>query len=195
MVTELWNRLINNNIRGKINMLKGQKVNIRPMETDDLELLYKWNTEQEHMGDYMGANMAYKDIYIENIKNNFSDYYTFFAIIEDKENKPIGIIEYHSQKNNQGVGDIGIMLAIPETRGKGIGEEALELFVDYLFKTRVLARIQFQTRVENIAMRSIGEKVGFTVEGILRSYRFDQGMHRDYYMIAMTKEDWINRVK
>lgn len=174
-------------------MLRGQRVNIRPIDKDDLELFYSWNTEQECMGDYMGANMFYKEMYMESMKSNFSDYNVMYAIIEDKENKPIGIIDYHIQRNNQGVADIGMLIADPSMRGKGIGEEALSLISDHLFKTKVLARIQYQTRVENIAMKRIGEKVGFMVEGTLRSYRFDQGMYRDYYMIAMTKEDWINR--
>ncbi|MGB7606363.1 MAG: GNAT family N-acetyltransferase, partial [Lutisporaceae bacterium] len=100
-------------------MLKGQKVNIRPIDKDDLELFYKWTAEQECMGDFMGANMFYKDIYIESIKNSFSDYNVMYAIIEDKENKPIGIIDYHIQKNNQGIADIGMLIANPETRGKG----------------------------------------------------------------------------
>jgi len=175
-------------------MLKGEKVNIRPMGTGDVELFYNWNTEKEHMGEFMGVEMYYKDIYIESMKNFFSDSNALYAIIEDKENKPIGMINYRNQRNNQGVVDIGMLLAIPEMRGNGIGEEALRLFVDYLFRTKILARIQFQTRVENIAMRRIGEKVGFTVEGLLRGYRFDQGMYRDYYMVAMTKEDWVNSI-
>lgn len=175
-------------------MLKGQNVNIRPMDKEDLDLFYKWTTNQEYMGEYMGADMFYKDMYIESIKNNFSDYNALHVIIEDKENKPIGVMNYHFQRNNLGVCDIGMMLANETLRGKGIGEEALRLFVDYLFKAKVLARIQFQTRVENTAMRRIGEKVGFTIEGILRNYRFDQGMYRDYYMVAITKEDWLNRI-
>lgn len=171
-------------------MLKGQKVNIRPMCNEDLELFYTWHTEQEHMGDFMGASMHYKDAYVENMKKNFSDHHSMFAIIEDKESKPLGIISYRS-RNDSAVAEVGMLLADPEVRGKGIGEEALRLFTDYLFNIRTFARIQYQTRVDNAAMKRIGEKVGYTVEGILRNYFYDQGKYRDYYMIAMTREDWL----
>jgi RimJ/RimL family protein N-acetyltransferase len=143
------------------------------------------------MGDYMGANMFYKDAYIEHMKKNLTEYTSMFAIIEDKENKPLGIISYHTLKNNQSVAEVGMLLADPDIRGKGIGEEALRLFTDYIFNTKTLARIQYQTRVDNAAMKRIGEKIGYTVEGVLRGYWYDQGKYRDYYMIAMTKEDWL----
>lgn len=171
-------------------MLKGEKVNIRPMCNDDLEFFYLWHTEQEHMGNFMGADMYYKDMYFENMKKNLTDHTALFAMIEDKENRPLGIINYH-QKNHHVVAEIGMLLAYPADRGKGIGEETLRLFTDYLFRTKAIARIQYQTRVDNAAMRRIGEKVGYTVEGVLRNYFYDQGKFRDYYMIAMTKEDWL----
>lgn len=174
-------------------MLRGKMINIRPMNSEDLELFYTWMSEQEYMGDYMGAEMYYKDTYIENMKKNFSDHNTMFAVIEDKDKKPLGIINFFTHRGNSVTADIGMLLADASTRGKGIGEEALRLFTDFLFNTKTFARIQYQTRVENIAMKRIGEKVGYSVEGILRNYRFDLGRCRDYYMIAITREDWLNK--
>jgi RimJ/RimL family protein N-acetyltransferase len=51
-------------------------------------------------------------------------------------------------------------------------------------------RIQYKTRIDNIGMKTIGEKLGFQIEGILKKYRFDAGEYRDYYLLAITRDEW-----
>jgi len=50
-------------------MLRGEKVIIRPMEDSDIEIFYKWRTQQKYMGDHMSAHLMYKDQFIEHMKN------------------------------------------------------------------------------------------------------------------------------
>jgi RimJ/RimL family protein N-acetyltransferase len=173
-------------------MLRGQKLNIRPMSEADLELFYTWMSEQECMGDFMDADMHYKDSFIESFKKQFNDSTIFYGIIEDKNCKPLGVINHRAIRQGSGGTEIGMMIAEPECRSKGIGQEALSMFVNYIFKTKPFFRIQYHTRVDNISMKTIGEKIGFTVEGILRNYSYNQGAYRDHYIIAITREDWLN---
>ena len=172
-------------------MLTGNKCLIRPLSIEDLDLTYKWSTEQNHLGSFMGAKMIYKDKYKEKMKNVFSDNSSFYAIIEDTSNHPLGLINYFQTKASDVTLEIGILIAKPEARGKGIGEEALRLFIDYIFNTQPqIRRIQFKTRIDNKGMKRIGEKVGFKIEGTLRNYKFDQGEIRDYHMASIIRENW-----
>lgn len=173
-------------------MLRGEKVIIRPMEQMDLELFYNWTTQQKYLGNFLSAKMEYKDRYIEDIKNVFANKKMFFCVMEDLDNKPIGIINYYQQVDSENTLEMGMLIAEADARGKGIGKEALELFVNYIFNTKPVMRLQFKTRVDNIGMKKIGEKVGFKIEGILRGYMFDHGKTRDYYMAGITREDWSN---
>ena len=67
----------------------------------------------------------------------------------------------------------------------------MRIFIEYLFNSKQIMRVQFLTRVDNRSMVTIGEKVGFISEGILRKYRFEQGEYRDFYMMAITREEWV----
>lgn len=172
-------------------MLEGKKCLIRPITVNDFELTYKWKTEQKHMGQFMGAKMIYKDSYMEGMKNIFSNNKSFVAIIEDLNYTPIGMINYSKAVDTDSSLDIGILIANPSVRGKGIGEEALNMFVNYIFSAKPeIMRIQYKTRVDNTGMVKIGEKVGFKIEGTLRNYIFDQGENRDYYLAAIIREEW-----
>lgn len=39
-------------------------------------------------------------------------------------------------------------------------------------------------------MRTIGEKAGFILEGVLKKYKFEQGDYRDYCLMAVTRDEW-----
>jgi RimJ/RimL family protein N-acetyltransferase len=64
------------------------------------------------------------------------------------------------------------------------------LFVNYLFKTKNIMRIQYITRTDNVGMKLIGENIGFKLEGILKKYKFVEGDFKDFYLMAITRNDW-----
>jgi RimJ/RimL family protein N-acetyltransferase len=39
-------------------------------------------------------------------------------------------------------------------------------------------------------MKVIGENTGFKLEGILNKYKFAEGEFRDYYLMAITRDNW-----
>lgn len=51
-------------------------------------------------------------------------------------------------------------------------------------------RIQYITRTDNMRMKTIGEKTGFKLEAILKKYQFVEGDFRDFYLMAITRDDW-----
>jgi len=171
-------------------MLKGKVVNLRPMSSEDLEILYLWTTNQEYMGEYMHAEMHNKDTFIERMKNTLSSDKTFNIMIEDKQGKPIGMLNYNNSAASSVSIDFGIIIADVTNRGKGIGKESISLLIDYLFNTKNILRVQFMTRNDNEEMKSLGKKIGFTLEGVLRNYSFDHGEGRDLCIFGLTRDDW-----
>jgi RimJ/RimL family protein N-acetyltransferase len=51
-------------------------------------------------------------------------------------------------------------------------------------------RIQYITRTDNVGMKLIGENIGFKLEGILKKYKFVEGDFKDFYLMAITRNDW-----
>lgn len=171
-------------------MLKGDNVIIRPIERGDFELFYSWIQNQKCLGDFMNMEMIYKDSYLEALEKSTKNVTRFYAIIEDKDRKSIGVVNYIEVIGSNTTLEIGLLIAEESSRGKGIGLECIRLFVNYLFKTKNIMRIQYRTRIDNMGMKSIGEKIGFKLEGILKKYEFVEGDFRDFYLMAITRDNW-----
>lgn len=74
-------------------------------------------------------------------------------------------------------------------RGSGLGSEAQRLLVEYLFKHFVRNRIQAYTDVENIAERKALERVGFSLEGVLRAAQWRDGSFHDMALYSILRTD------
>lgn len=44
-----------------------------------------------------------------------------------------------------------------------------------------------------MSKKAIGEKTGLKLEGILKKYKFVEGDFRDFYLMAITRDNW-NRI-
>lgn len=93
-----------------------------------------------------------------------------------------------------GAYELGISLFAEADRGRGVGRRAVELMTDRLFEDPETARVQASTWVENHAMRRVLEKLGFSLEGVMRSFMPRHGGGRDdHALYAVTREDWEGR--
>ncbi|HET8526303.1 MAG TPA: GNAT family protein [Actinomycetota bacterium] len=85
-----------------------------------------------------------------------------------------------------GVFEVGIGLR-PHMRGRGHGREALALLTDWLFERADASRVQAPTDPENVAMRTVFDRVGWE---LVETYRdFD----RTWVLYAITRERWEAR--
>jgi RimJ/RimL family protein N-acetyltransferase len=87
----------------------------------------------------------------------------------------------------QGVFELGISLFETTDRGHGLGTDAIRLMTRYLFEHEDAARVQGSTWVGNTAMRRVFLKLGFTEEGVLRSFMPSERGRDDYVMYAITE--------
>jgi RimJ/RimL family protein N-acetyltransferase len=88
-----------------------------------------------------------------------------------------------------GVYSLGVALW-SEHRGRGIGREAVRLITGHLFTQEGARRVELSTDVENRPMRVVAERLGFVLEGVLRSFMLSGEGPRDYALYAMTRNDW-----
>ncbi|WP_434739634.1 GNAT family N-acetyltransferase [Micromonospora sp. SH-82] len=84
---------------------------------------------------------------------------------------------------------IGISL-VPEARGRGVGLLAQRLLCDYLFDHSPVVRIEAVTQPENEAEQRILERIGFVLEGTLRSAEFRQGRWRDVHVYGLLRSEY-----
>jgi [ribosomal protein S5]-alanine N-acetyltransferase len=89
-----------------------------------------------------------------------------------------------------GVFELGIDLFDPADRGRGIGRAALTQLLTRLFEQEGAHRVQLTTDIDNAAMRTLSERLGFGYEGVLRNFMPSTDGPRDYAMYAITNDDY-----
>ncbi|MBT3285158.1 GNAT family N-acetyltransferase [Candidatus Bathyarchaeota archaeon] len=168
-------------------MLKGKKVNVRPLESRDLNWFTEWNNDPCYTGPYEPMDVSGRDA----IEKWFSqENSNSWWVIEDKDGNPVGQVITGPDSTHQFIGYI----VHPDSRGKGYCTEALEIMVDYLFLSRNIVRVQAETNPENTPSIRILEKVGFTFEGVRRMVFFSQGKFNDGSMYSILRDEWEPRV-
>lgn len=164
-------------------MLMGEKVNIRPLERDDLGWFTEWNNDPEYKGSYEPL----ENNTLEEIKEWFdSEKKTESWVITDKQGTPMGQIITGPQGDYYWLGYI----LHPDYRGRGYTTEAVKLLVDHLFKTKKTVRIQAECNPENRPSIRVLEKAGFTYEGLKRKAAYIQGVYMDGAIYSILREEW-----
>ena len=112
-------------------------------------------------------------------------------LVVEADGKIVGAIQARQPKEctPPGVYSLGIALR-SEHRGHGLGREAVRLITRHLFTQENAHRVELSTDVENGPMRRVAERLGFVLEGVLRSFFLTEQGPCDYALYAMTKSDW-----
>jgi RimJ/RimL family protein N-acetyltransferase len=75
-------------------------------------------------------------------------------------------------------------------RKHGYCTEAVQIFIDYLFLSQAIERIQATTDSRNAASQRVLQKAGFSKEGIMRKAVFMKGDYVDITLFSILREDW-----
>ncbi|MFF9122884.1 GNAT family N-acetyltransferase [Streptomyces sp. NPDC014889] len=79
--------------------------------------------------------------------------------------------------------------ATKEHRGNGYMTEATLTVARWAFTQLAVDRLEWRAEVGNHASRAVAERVGFTVEGILRSGLNNKGVRRDCWVGSLLPSD------
>ena len=82
-----------------------------------------------------------------------------------------------------GTFEVGIHLRESQ-RGKGYGREAVTLLADWLFRHAGAQAVQASTDPANVAMRTVFDRLGWTLTGTVNDYG------RQWVMYRMTRREW-----
>ncbi len=116
-----------------------------------------------------------------------------FGIYDNPSQQLIGYISLYSIKRlPYSSGFVGYSID-QNFLGRGIATEAVQLILQFAFKTLNLHRIEAYVSPQNIASVKVLEKSGFTQEGLLKELLFINGAWVDHYMYAMLQSEFRNK--
>ena len=125
---------------------------------------------------------------INSLPKSKHDY--FFTIKDKLNDQHVGNITLQSIDWVARNAEITIMIGEKNYRGKGIGEEAWRLIMDYGFNTLNLNRLQCGTFSNNISMQKIAAKCGMKEEGRRPQAAYKNGKYLDVLLYGILKKDY-----
>ncbi len=149
-------------------MIDGEKIYLRALEPTDIEILMKWENNQDIWNISNTIAPFSKFILQEYIKNSHLDIYTTkqyrFVICEKNSLNPVGTIDlFDFDPHNQRVG-VGILID-RDFRSKGYATEAISLLSKYCFNVLLVHQIFANIMEDNFESIKIFEKSGFKLIG------------------------------
>ncbi len=175
-------------------LLQGQKVRLKPIETEeDQKSFFRSRNSPEAMGEFVNFEPMHWESFQAFAKEWEKPPLDFdaFLIEKNEDKKIIGcVVHYCPSIDFKGVPEIGYIINEPSDRGKGYASEAAKLLVDYLFLTKMIVRIQAGTSLRNSSSMRVLEKLGFQKEGVLRKSYFVNGKYDDSVIFGLLREEW-----
>jgi RimJ/RimL family protein N-acetyltransferase len=176
-------------------ILTGKRVKLSPIKRENIDLFLKWFNDPE-ITQYL---VIYRPISREQeeewltimMKDQFNIFFSIELINQDIPGTIIGNCNLGidpATKNQKAV--LGIAIGDKEFWGKGYGTEALELLLEYGFKTLNLNRIELTVYEFNKRAKKAYEKVGFIEEGRCRQSIYINGEFHDVYMMSILHKEW-----
>ncbi|AXR79168.1 GNAT family N-acetyltransferase [Natrarchaeobaculum sulfurireducens] len=168
--------------------LSGDRVDLRPIEEDDLEYLRGLINDPRiwrPIGRSRPVNGRQERAFFEDAV--CSDDGVHLLVVGPE--RPIGTISLDEVDLASGRAEIGYWID-PDYHGQGYGTEAAALLVSYGFDHLRLHRIEARVFGFNDASQRLLESVGFTREGVHRDSAFIDGEYRDTYWYGLLEEEW-----
>ena len=115
------------------------------------------------------------------------------ALIATRDNTPIGRVTRYAHARSPHAWCVGIDICEDAYLNRGLGTQALGLWVDYLFTHSTIHRLGLDTWSLNPRMRRVAAKVGFVYEGAQRQLLEWQGEWLDLLHFGMLRSEWEQR--
>lgn len=170
-------------------MIIGEKVVLREIEEEDLDLIIKWRNDPEILKwlfSYSPLSRVKQRKWYEGYLEE--DTQQIFIIELKEEKTPIGTIgltdiDYKNQK-----GELTIIIGEKGYWGKGLGEESLKLLVKFAFNEMNFRKIKALVFSDNDKAIKMYEKCGFKEEGNFKEEIFKEGNFKDVVVMSKFRE-------
>lgn len=181
-------------------ILENERVLLRPLQVSDASLLGHYVNEEPDLWQYsLAAITNTKDVekYIQaaiEARENKTSY--AFIVFDKLLNTYVGCTRFYDIQLNFQTTQIGYTWYSKKCWGTKLNENCKFLLLQLVFDQMGFERVEF--RADNNNKRSIAamQKIGCTVEGVLRNHLpMPNGKRRDSIVLSILKEDWNASLK
>ena len=176
-------------------ILENERVLLRPLVQDDAVYLLAYVKEEPALWKYaltpITTDQEFEQYMATAVEARQLKLAYPFIVFDKLQNKYVGSTRFYDIQLNNSSTQFGYTWYSESTWGTGLNEHCKFLLLQFAFETIGFERIEF--RADNRNKRSIAamQKIGCTVEGILRNHLpTSDGTRRDSIVLSMLKKEW-----
>lgn len=171
-------------------MIKGNKINLRAINEEDLKKIQNLNNDIREVGQY--ASLSIRSV--SQLKKKYHEHGMIqknleMLLITDKKDRIVGMLQRVKQQSYSTGYEIGFLIYKKSDRKKGYATEALNLFTAYAFETHPIERLELATHTKNIGAQKVAEKCGYSFEGVNRKACYIRGRATDLKRYSILREE------
>lgn len=171
------------------NQLTYGKITLRPVEPEDIELLYQWENNMEIWNVSNTRTPFSKYILAEYIKESAKDIYEtkqLRLIIQNENSIPVGALDLFDFDPYHMRAGIGILIHSTGNRNNGYGSDALNAIFGYAKEVLGIKQLYANIAHKNDVSIHLFEKAGFIETGIKKSWlKTSTGWEDEVFMQKM----------
>lgn len=177
----------------KFPYLETQRLILRELSKEDISDIFEFFSDEQvthYLDFYSLSDIKMVDNFVKRMNQGFKKKEIIrWGIIIKETGKVIGTC-FISDFERNAIATIGYDLSRDYWR-KGIMNEVLITVLNFAFEEMNLNRIQAIVHPDNIASKSLLQKRGFTLEGLLRDYEYhyDKESFNDVYMFSLLRRE------
>ena len=169
----------------------GNKVFLSPFDNTDIPVLAKWMNDPVVAAGWGNSyGLINEDKMYEQMKNNQKEGYCFSIITI--EGKLVGYCMIYNFDKVCRSASFGVIIGDVEDRNRGYGKEAVNLILEFSFKTLNIHSIYLSVFDFNKIAIDLYSKIGFRVIGMKRESYFLNGKWHDEILMDMLAEEFVS---
>lgn len=170
--------------------IKGNLVYLSPMDLkNEAKIITQWINEDEDIAYFSGFfNSLLGEEKTEKMIEKWNEDPFSFSIVDMKDHEYVGNISLFGFDSQKMVATLGIFIGKPY-RGRGIGQEAIKLIIDYAFNSLNMRAIHLEVFAYNEKAYSVYKKLGFVECGRWHESRYHQGKYHDVILMELLREE------